>query len=77
MRVVDQVVLNRQDDQTVGLVADTVDLAEDPGDCVGGQVDVTVAAGVAAAPPCDRGTRVEAPWRNPADDGDLSAIRAS
>src|ERR1700693_1555966 len=56
VRVVDQVALDRHDDQAVGSVADTVDLAEDPGDGVGGQVDVTVATGEAAAGPRDRGT---------------------
>jgi hypothetical protein len=66
--------LDRHDDQAVGLVPDPVDLAEDPGDGVAGEADVTVAAGVAAGRAADRLTGVKAPRGNPADDRDLGAV---
>jgi hypothetical protein len=74
VRVVDQVALNRHDDQTVRLMADAIDLTEDPGDDVGAQVDVAMTASEASCRAVNRRACVKAPWRNPAYDRDLSTV---
>ena len=72
--VVDQVVIHRHDDQTIGLVGDAVGLAEDPGDGVGVEVDVAVAAGVTSGRTGYRIAGVKAPGRDSTDDRDLGAV---
>src|ERR1700733_9507173 len=74
VRVVDQVVLDRHDDQAIGLVGDTEDLAEDPGHGIGIEIDVTVAASVAAGRSAYRRARVEAPGRSAIHDWNLGAV---
>jgi hypothetical protein len=72
--VVEQVLLDGHDDQAVRMVADSVNLAKDPGHVVGQEVDLTVAAGEAACRAGDRCAGVKAPRLDPVDDRNLGAV---